>query len=101
MIVSVADTTPKYASPHIAVACAPTPAAPTILAMVLNDSMDDNGRSIFSFNFFSDLERLLPLTSKVLTKETDTDSNVDSAIEQRNEIESAKKKYVRRIVNLE
>jgi len=99
MRVSVADTTPKYASPHIAVACAPTPAAPTILAMVLKDSMDDKGRSMFSFNFFSDLARLFPLISKVLTNETDTDSKVDSAIEQRKEIESAKKKYVRRRVN--
>jgi len=42
------------------------------------------------------LALLMPLTSKVLTNETDTDSKVDSAIEQRNEIESAKKKYVRR-----
>jgi hypothetical protein len=64
----------------------------------LNVRMDDNGRSMFSRNFFSNLEFVFPLISKVLTNDKDTDSNVDSAIEQRNEIESARKKYVRRRV---
>jgi hypothetical protein len=58
--------------------------------------MDDSGRSMFSFNLFNNPALLLPLTSKVLTNDTDTDNSVDSAIEQRKEIESARKKYVRR-----
>jgi hypothetical protein len=42
---------------------------------------------------------LLPFASFVLTNDKDTDKSVDSAIEQRKEIESARKKYVRRRVN--
>jgi len=62
---------------------------------VLNDRMEDSGVSISSLNFFSSPALLPPLTSKVLTYDTVTDNNTDSAIEQRNEINSAKIKYVR------
>ena len=100
MTVSAADTRPKYVSPHSTVAWAPTPAAPTIFAIVLSVSMEDSGLLISSLNFFSNLAFLLPCASLALTNDRDTEKSTDSVIEQRNETDSAKNRNERRRVNL-
>jgi len=48
--VRIAEIIPKYISPNIFVACAPTPAAPIVCATVLKESIADNGFSISFFN---------------------------------------------------
>jgi hypothetical protein len=48
--VRMADIIPKYISPNILVACAPTPAAPIVCAIVFRERIADSGFSILFFN---------------------------------------------------
>ena len=56
--VRTAEIMPKYASPNIFVACAPTPAAPIVCATVFNESIADKGRSMLLFNLIKTLAYL-------------------------------------------
>jgi hypothetical protein len=87
-----ADTTPKYASPNTFAACAPTPAAPTVCAIVLSESIADNGMSTFSLYFMSMAADLLPLLAFAISEEIGIDNNIASVMEHKNEVNSAKNK---------
>ena len=54
-MVSIADIIPNDDSPNTLTACAPTPAAPTVWAIVLSDRMADNGLSMSFFKTINEL----------------------------------------------
>ena len=90
--VRMAEIIPKYKSPNILVACAPTPAAPIVCAIVFKVSIADNGLSIFFFNLIKVVADLLPFSSFTIRKDIDVESKTDSIIEHRNETNKARNK---------
>lgn len=91
-IVSTAETKPKYASPNTMVACAPTPAAPTVCATVFKDNIADKGLSISDFNYNIVSAFLSPNSIFDFKKETGVDSKTASIIEHTKEVKRATNK---------
>ena len=77
--------------PKTFVACAPTPAAPIVFAIVFNVRMADNGRSILLFNLNSLSAEIVYLVSWdfISAHDSEADSITASIIEQQNDIINA------------
>jgi hypothetical protein len=88
--VKMAEIIPKYTSPKSLVAWAPAPAAPTVWAMVLRDSMAARGLSISSLKLRHRDANLGRLSSRLARYVGVRDNRVASSSEQRNETPSAR-----------
>ncbi len=91
--VSMADTSPNTLSPHMFTACAPTPAAPIVWAMVFSDSIAAMGLSMLFLKSSRRAAVLLPSLSFIEMKEIGVDNNTDSSTEQMNDKNIAPKRY--------
>ena len=91
--VRIPDIIATHLLPNKLYVTAPTPAAPTVFAIVFNERIAANGRLILSFNFSNDLPEVGFFLLSMLINERLIESNTDSSREQRNEIPKAKKKY--------
>ena len=83
--VNMADTTPNETFPNTKVAWEPTPAAPTVCAMVFRVKIAAKGLFISSFNSRRILPAFCPLFSNVAIYTQETLNNTASAIEHKNE----------------
>ena len=90
--VRIPDIIAPHSLPYKIIAWAPTPAAPTTLAIVFTVKIAANGLFIFPFILSNILLELLPDFTATAAKEGVTDKIMDSRREQRNEIPNAKKK---------
>lgn len=90
-MVRTAEAMPKNSLPKTFTACAPTPAAPIVLAMVLMESMAAIDLSERSLSRFIMRPPLL-WVAIVSVKDVVVESNTDSISEQRKEIPKAKNK---------
>jgi len=96
--VSIPEATATHLIPYKLNVTAPTPAAPTVFAMVLSDKIAASGRLIFFLSFSNTLPELWFSLIRTPICERVKDSNTDSNREQRNDIPKARKKYNKRVV---
>jgi hypothetical protein len=90
--VRIAEITPKYASPKIMEACAPTPAAPIVCAIVFKDKIAERGLSILLLRFRKVVARLDPSSSLTFKNVSEEESKTDSIIEHKKDTNKARKR---------
>ena len=90
--VSIPEATATHSLPKITRVCAPTPAAPIVLAIVFTVNIAASGLLIFSFSSAISLPDVPPSFSITDTCAIERLSRTDSSREQRNETNSAVRK---------
>ena len=82
-------TSPNHLEPKTSVACAPTPAAPMVLAMVLSERMAAIGLELSCLNFLNLVAALYPSSSLMVIYEIGVDIRVASNTEHKNDTDIA------------
>ena len=91
-IVSTAEIIPKYTSPKTLTASAPTPAEPTVWAMVFKERMAEIGLSISCFKRFINGAFFAPSCSFMVMKETGVERRTASRTEHKKDTDNANNK---------
>ena len=84
-----ADASPNQRLPNTSVTCAPTPAEPMVLAMVLSDRMAAMGRVLSVLYRLKRAAGAYPSSSRMVIYEMGVDISTDSRMEQRKEMRMA------------